>query len=135
MKKYIKFLLIIIWLIVIFVFSNQNGLDSTNLTNGILERYLFFINNDFIFILIRKMAHITEYLILGILIINFINEFKIDNKIIISIFICFILASLDEFHQLFVVGRTGKLLDVFIDMIGVFLGILLFQKINKKIIK
>lgn len=135
MKKIIKLLLIIIWLIIIFMFSNQNGLESTNLTNGLLEKYLFFIHSDFIFILIRKLAHITEYFILGILVINFINEFNIDKKIIISIFICFILASLDEFHQLFVIGRTGQLLDVFIDMVGFTLGIVIFIIVNKKILK
>ena len=130
MKKIIKLLLIIIWLLVIFLFSNQDGSTSTSLTNGILEKYLFFVDSDIFFMIIRKMAHITEYFILGILVLNFINEFKIDKKIVVSILICFILASFDELHQLFIPDRTGCLLDVFIDMIGASLGILILSLIK-----
>lgn len=130
MKKIIKLVFIIIWLLVIFLFSNQDGSTSTSLTNGILEKYLFFVDSDIFFMIIRKMAHITEYFILGILVLNFINEFKVDKKIIISILICFILASFDEFHQLFIPDRTGRLLDVFIDMIGASLGILILSLIK-----
>lgn len=130
MKKIIKLLFIIIWLLVIFLFSNQDGSTSTSLTNGILEKYLFFVDSDIFFMIIRKMAHITEYFILGILVLNFINEFKIDKKIVVSSLICFILASFDEFHQLFIPDRTGRLLDVFIDMIGASLGILILSLIK-----
>ena len=130
MKKIIKLLFIIIWLLVIFLFSNQDGSTSTSLTNGILEKYLFFVDSDIFFMIIRKMAHITEYFILGILVLNFINEFKIDKKIVVSILICFILASFDELHQLFIPDRTGRLLDVFIDMIGDSLGILILSLIK-----
>lgn len=135
MKKVIKLLLIILWLLVIFIFSNQDGTTSTALTNGVLEKYLFFIDSDVLFIIIRKIAHITEYLILGILVFSFVNEFKIDRKIIISLLICLIFSSLDEFHQLFIPGRTGKILDVFIDMIGVLLGIGVLLLIHKNLRK
>ena len=118
MKKIVKLLFIIIWLLVIFLFSNQDGSTSTSLTNGILEKYLFFVDSDIFFMIIRKMAHITEYFILGILVLNFINEFKIDKKIVASILICFI------------PDRTGRLLDVFIDMIGASLGILILSLIK-----
>lgn len=135
MKKVIKLLLIILWLLVIFIFSNQDGTTSTALTNDVLEKYLFFIDSDVFFIVIRKIAHITEYLILGILVFSFVNEFKIDRKIIISLLICLIFSSLDEFHQLFIPGRTGKILDVFIDMIGVLLGIGVLLLIHKNLRK
>lgn len=135
MKKVIKLLLIILWLLVIFIFSNQDGTTSTALTNGVLEKYLFFIDSDIFFIVIRKIAHIIEYLILGILVFSFVNEFKIDRKIIISLLICLIFSSLDEFHQLFIPGRTGKILDVFIDMIGVLLGIGVVSLVHKDLRK
>ena len=135
MKKVIKLLLIILWLLVIFIFSNQDGTTSTALTNGVLEKYLFFIDSDVLFIIIRKIAHITEYLILGILVFGFVNEFKIDRKIIISLLICLIFSSLDEFHQLFIPGRTGKILDVFIDMIGILLGIGVVSLVHKDLRK
>ena len=83
MKKIVKLLFIIIWLLVIFLFSNQDGSTSTSLTNGILEKYLFFVDSDIFFMIIRKMAHITEYFILG-------RQYKKGNNncIFRYIFIC-----------------------------------------------
>lgn len=135
MKKVIRLLLIILWLLVIFIFSNQDGTTSTALTNGVLEKYLFFIDSDIFFIVIRKIAHITEYLILEILVFSFVNELNIDRKIIVSLLICLILSSIDEFHQLFIPGRTGKILDVFIDMIGALLGIGVLSLVHKNLRK
>lgn len=132
MKKIFKLLLIIIWLGIIFLFSNQSGTDSSNLTKGFLERFLWFINNDTVFFIIRKLAHLFEYFILGILIYNLLIEYKISKIILISVLFCIIFASLDEFHQLFIPGRSSKVLDVFIDTIGSYCGILLINLWNKK---
>lgn len=133
MKKVVcKFLLIIIWLLVIFIFSNQNGIKSTGLTNNFLNTYLSFVDSDVVFILIRKIAHVTEYFILGILVISLLYDFNINKKATISILICIIFATMDEFHQLFVDGRTGRFVDVIIDSIGFGVGILVYSKIKKK---
>ncbi len=133
MKKVVcKFLLIIIWLLVIFIFSNQNGIKSTGLTNNFLNTYLSFVDSDVVFILIRKIAHVTEYFILGILVISLLYDFNINKKATISILICIIFATMDEFHQLFVDGRTGRFVDVIIDSIGFGVGILIYSKIKKK---
>lgn len=133
MKKVVcKFLLIIIWLLVIFIFSNQNGIKSTGLTNKFLNTYLSFANSDILFILVRKIAHVTEYFILGILVISLLYDFNINKKAIVSILICIILATMDELHQLFVDGRTGRFIDVIIDSIGFVAGILIYSKIKKK---
>ena len=133
MKKVVcKFLLIIIWLLVIFIFSNQNGIKSTGLTNNFLNTYLSFVDSDVVFILIRKIAHVTEYFILGILVISLLYDFNINKKATISILICIIFATMDEFHQLFVDGRTGRFVDVIIDSIGFGVGILTYSKIKKK---
>ena len=43
-----------------------------------------------------------------------------------SIVLGFIYACFDEFHQLYVTGRTGQLMDIGIDMIGVLFGVLVF---------
>ena len=87
-------------------------------------------------VIVRKLAHFTIYLILGILVLLFIREFKLDFKytFIIPILICFIYAISDETHQLFVEGRSGELRDIFIDTLGSFIGIsltLLWCKIRR----
>ena len=45
-----------------------------------------------------------------------------------------IYAITDEIHQLFIVGRSGSIIDVLIDSIGIFTGISIFLFINKIVI-
>lgn len=132
MKKILKLLLVIIWLVIIFLFSNQSGSDSSNLTKGFLERFLWFINNDTVFFIIRKLAHFFEYFILGILIYNYLAEYKINKIVLISILLCIVFAAFDEFHQLFIAGRSSKIWDVLVDTSGSISGILLINIYFKK---
>ena len=46
--------------------------------------------------------------------------------------ICFAYACSDEFHQLFVLGRDGNLIDVTIDSIGSTFAILIFNKVKEE---
>lgn len=55
-------------------------------------------------------------------------EFK---RILISTIIGFLYACSDEIHQLFSPGRSGKLIDVSIDTMGVLNGVLLVLLICK----
>ena len=132
MKFCMILLLIIIWLLLIYLFSNQNGSISTKITNDVLEKYLGFINSDLTFILLRKLAHFMEYLVLGILIYNLLKEFNLSNINLISILLCFMFACFDEIHQLFISRRTGNILDVVIDGIGALSGILIINKFHLK---
>lgn len=80
--------------------------------------------------LIRKSAHVIEYFVLGFLCIGFILTYK--NKlswkvVLFSIFLCVLYACFDEIHQLFVPGRTGRIFDVFVDLIGISLGSLFYS--------
>lgn len=130
MRKYkiiYKSLLVIMWLSIIFLFSNQNGQISTNLTNNILDKVLWFINNDAAFMIIRKLAHLTEYFILGILVYNLLIEFSSQKILTCSYLICLICSCMDEIHQLFISGRSANIFDVLIDFVGSILGILLMR--------
>ena len=64
---------------------------------------------------------------------------KIEYKwrILITIGLWMLYAILDEFHQSFSPGRTPKITDVYIDTLGIIIGILLVifaRKIYRKII-
>ncbi len=135
-KKNINIILLIIWMIIIFIMSSFNGESSGNQSNFIVNiiSQIFNISNiNYLSFIIRKLAHFTEYFILGILVINNFN--KIDKKIIFgSITFCMLYAFTDEFHQLFVSGRSGQVTDVLIDSIGAICGIygyLLLKKYKK----
>ena len=52
--------------------------------------------------------------------------------IILSILICTLYSISDEFHQLFISGRSGKITDCIYDTFGSTLGISAVYLINRK---
>lgn len=76
----------------------------------------------------RKLAHAGEFGILAFLIFRALRgyDYKFWPALAISAFLSLGYAFLDEYHQLFVPMRQGKLFDVFIDSLGiVFAGFLI----------
>ena len=132
MKKIISIVLVVAWMIVIFILSNEDANKTTDTTNFIL-RLLGINSNTFLFILVRKLAHFSEYFILGLLLHNMFNNFKINNYYVL-VLICIIYACSDEIHQLFIKGRTCSVIDVLIDTLGSSLYIFI-NKIKNKLLK
>ena len=70
--------------------------------------------------LVRKAAHMGVFFVLtGLLLLGF-RKIWTNRKACMAaaMAVCCVGAALDEFHQLFVPGRDGKLSDVLIDMGG-----------------
>lgn len=78
---------------------------------------------------LRKCMHATEYLILSILILNWLRNYDIKKwkAIVVSVITSFLYACTDEFHQLFVAGRTSQFTDVLIDTSGAIIGAIIFS--------
>jgi VanZ family protein len=71
--------------------------------------------------LIRKTAHFTEYFVFSMLLLRAIRAGRRDvhwSWALEAIGIVALYASLDEFHQMFVPGRTSAVGDVLIDTTG-----------------
>ena len=120
--------LLILWMLFIFIMSSFNGVMSSNQSGSIavLIYNIFNISDtEKVSFIVRKCAHVSEFFILGILVINLVSKYNVKHIYFISFIFCVLYASSDEFHQLFVPGRSGQVTDVFIDMIGVVLGLLL----------
>ena len=147
--KIIFTVLTIVWMIVIYSFSNQKAIKSTDSSQSfvrstIIKIYRFFdhdaseekINNivEKLDVPVRKLGHLTEFLILGILVMLTLKSYGIDDYKIATL-VCFLYSCSDEIHQLFVEGRSGNLIDVIIDVVGSVLGILLIDKVFKIKIK
>jgi len=64
----------------------------------------------------RKLAHFTEYAILGFLAARAFRPFP--RWFLISAILIVVYALLDEYHQSFVPSRTASIFDSFIDMAG-----------------
>ena len=130
-KKIINIVLVIIWMIVIFSLSNQNSNDTNYTTNVICKILNINSDSEMVFLLIRKLAHITEYLILSFLICNMFSSFNVKNILLYSLLICIIYACTDEFHQLFISGRNGQVIDILIDTFGSIIGLLVYKLKNR----
>ena len=134
--RIILIILILLWMYIVFGFSGQNGEESSGISFKI--SMLLTRNNEevsrTIEPYIRKIAHFSEYAVGGILIFLLILTFeKISPKVrnISSIIITIIYAISDEVHQVFVPGREGKIVDVYIDTLGIITGILFINLIIK----
>ena len=146
MKKIISIILVVIWMGIIFCFSNQNADDSSKISDGFITTIInFFVDDDLSIdekelllekcsFYVRKFAHFTLYFVLGILVLNLLYQYNLKNKLLIGIVICIIYSCSDEFHQLFIQGRSGELRDVFIDSIGSLSGILFYKFVKKCIL-
>ena len=149
--KVVKICFLVLWMALIFSFSNQKDVDSSKVSDGFIDRtvvkiYKIFNENitkekeneiiEKYTYPIRKLAHYTLYFILGILSFLVVKDYSINKKLIIySLLICFLYACSDEFHQLFIIGRSARVLDVLIDTFGSSCSISIFYIFNKKISK
>lgn len=149
LKKIIYSILIILWMGLIFILSNQDAPASSDLSNSFISNtigvvYKIFDKNvseekleeikEIYSFPVRKLAHLTIYLVLGILVFLLINEFNLSYKniILIALGICILYSISDEIHQLFVLNRSGELRDVLLDSLGSFIGISLASKFSNK---
>ena len=141
-QKDIKFYwsMVILWMALIFYMSAQpagisNGMSKgatkviiqvvdsiypLDIENSTFQDWVNRFNHN-----VRKLGHITEYLILGLLVTN---AFKRCGKngsrlILYSLLFCVVYAASDELHQYFVPGRGPGLADVLLDSFGATLGI------------
>ncbi len=138
MKNKSSTILMLLWMFLIFLMSSFDATESTNQSNFIVNiiTNIFKIENiELLSFIIRKLAHFTEYLILGLLVANMFTKNNINNLYLISIILCIIYATSDEIHQLFVPGRACQLRDILIDSIGSITGVYLYKLINTKILK
>ena len=130
-KIHIKWLFVIAWMVMIFMFSNQPAVISDGSSQSIIKIFKALgLNLDSVFgdladFAVRKSAHFLEYLIFSVLIYNACREtFSISRSIFMSVGLVFCYACTDEIHQLFIPGRTGRFRDVIIDTSGGATGML-----------
>ena len=130
MKKKISLLLTILWMVLIFILSSASSSESNEHSGWIVNfiAQIFNINNlDMLSYIIRKIAHVLEFAMLGILVMNLISCY--NKKMYLALIICVLYAVSDEIHQIFVPGRNSSIIDVLIDSVGSFIGIYIYKVI------
>ena len=137
-KKILAWSFFLVWLLFIFFFSSQSGEESSHLSGGILKFLESLIHiplsSEIFSFMIRKLAHFTEYMILGILTMNLWKQYGSIHKqqLFFIILFCVFYAMTDEFHQMFVANRSGNFWDVAIDSLGSLFGMVSFLFFSKK---
>lgn len=147
-KKVIKGLVVILCMVIIFLFSTDNSVESTKKSNRVIIEVTSFFKLDLskkqqqhvidmFFVPVRKMAHFFIYFVLGIALVSFLREFSIPIRrlLLLSIFLAFLYACTDEFHQLFVPGRSGQIIDVMLDTFGASVGVFIYYLVFHKKLK
>lgn len=143
-QKLISTVLVLFWMTIIFLMSARNADVSTldsHRVGAMIATIIHHVEPSFSIAelvermdhAIRKTAHMSEYLILAMLLMNCLQAYGIKHKpgsgyaMVIGV----LYAMTDEIHQYFVPGRACLLSDVLIDSGGVFLGVCLFRIIIK----
>ncbi len=144
-------LLIILWIFAIYKLSSMNNKNSNGKSSSIITVFIedalditnkYGITNShpnevklekasaLLNTPLRKVMHAFVYFVLSFLIILMVNVIFKNKKFVLSFIITTLLiilfSSLDEYHQTFVVGRTGQFKDVLIDSIGGMCGIIFY---------
>ena len=77
--------------------------------------------------IVRKLAHLTEFTILGSVLYTILRRYITYGTVIKTIGLGMLIASLDEFIQRFSPGRSSQFSDILIDTVGIVIGILVVK--------
>ena len=142
--KPLSFLPAILMMYLIISFSGQNGSQSGQLSLKVSKISVLAYNKLFlkgydnttlnsliidIHPYIRKLAHVSEYLLLSATVSFPLYVYRIRGfmlTITAGIF-CVLFAICDEYHQSFILGRVASSRDVLIDSIGILVGIIIVR--------
>ncbi len=136
MKSFLKYWLPLgIWLALMFVGSTN--LMSSEHTSRYIVPFLLWLKPGMspktiwiIIVVVRKCAHVTEYAILALLLWRAFRTVPLLHAKPSILFAaallgCAVFAASDEFHQTFIKSRTPSVRDVFLDVAGALVGLLI----------
>ena len=146
-KTLVYFILMIVTMGAIFAFSSDNGKDTNQKSNLIVdpiettikatsdktfesekEETNYWKNvRSKISTAVRKTAHTIIYCLLSIFTLLFFKSLDLEaaDAIMMTILLCALYAASDELHQHFSNGRDCKFSDVCIDTFGAWIGTML----------
>lgn len=133
-----------VWIFVIFGFSSTVGDKSASQSQAITERVVRVIDHDyempekvepksrdsFYDSITRKTAHVFAYAALGFLMLLTVRSLTGTSKghffaAKLAVPLCVLIAIGDEYNQTLIEGRSGRVTDVFIDTVGIIIGVCL----------
>lgn len=132
-----RYLPLVAWLVFIS-YASSDSFSSANTSRIIGPIVLWLFPNTtpehlaIIHLIVRKVAHLTEYAILAYLAARAFRSSPrpaLANRwFLISLALIVAYALLDEYHQTFVPSRTASIFDSFIDMSGGLIALLILRR-------
>ena len=158
MKLQVKTILsvaaLVAWCVFIFYMSAKPAAESDEISLGFIGHFIAFIvpgydqmsvaqQLEWQLLLnhpVRKLAHFSEFALLGMFALNALHQALRKPASAPRLAACaWIFATLyatsDEFHQIFVPGRTGMITDVCIDASGALAGVLILWTLHRFLIE
>ncbi len=140
-RRYIWLAVAVFWMFLIFHFSAQKAAESSEVSGTLTYRVAEWASQMFhldwgantlvkyskmLQHPVRKAAHMTEYAILAAIFLGNCSQYPVLKKrrYCVAWLSASVYAATDEFHQLFVEGRSGEFKDVCIDSTGALIGLL-----------
>jgi len=129
-----SWIFVLVWMGVIFMFSEQNSTESSELSGGISDTVYVIVDETFpnadvsqdtIQVTTRNVAHFFLYFVLGFLILNALFNHNLSEmkRPLFALLLSGLYALSDEWHQYYIPGRAFELKDLSIDLLGSILGI------------
>lgn len=149
-KRIVLWLLLAAWMCVIFSFSAMDAPASEGLSGRITEKAVMAFMPGYKELpqdmqtavlekaeyAVRKLAHASEFAVLGILagLVLFSYKKTLRFQITAAFLLCIAYAASDEAHQILVSGRSPQVTDVLIDAGGAAAGIVLAVLISRRLL-
>lgn len=124
MKRKYALAALLVWTMFIFCRSLKPAESSNLESQWVLERLRELLPFELSMHVIRKLAHFTEFAILGALAELLFGRRRRTalGGLLFSLITGVVIALCDETIQLFVPGRTGRVPNVWLDIAGAFAG-------------
>jgi VanZ family protein len=136
-----RYLPLLLWLSFIsFASTSEFSGENTSRIVRPLVLWLFPATSEatlqVIHFVVRKMAHLTEYAVLGVLAARSLStssvRFVKQHWVLLVFLLILIYSLLDEYHQSFVPSRTASLYDSMIDCVGGFTALMVYKRRKKQ---
>lgn len=144
-RRILGIILVVLWMITVFCFSNQNSTRSSNTSRKAIQFVVRKVATlpqeqeesiiEDLQHVVRKLAHFSIYTVGGMLLLSLVKTYTKQMPWLYAWFIGTGYAITDEIHQYFIPGRSCELRDVMIDSSGVITGIILILVLGAIICK
>lgn len=126
----------ILYLFWIFTNSLDIAVESSSKSTAVMEllnQILFGGTSTLTEHLVRKLAHFSEFALAGVLGHICFSQWRKEMRsfVLCTLFVGLFIALCDETIQLFVPGRSGQIMDVWIDFLGYVVGMFVWAIAHK----